>query len=129
MWRMQQFFEDMFGFRWAENMSVWCSVATLACYNNFETFNVYKKAVWGVCRHEDLMNGYAQQRTKKHYNNYTPIMKQKGVENDIQGDVDICEYDSNTLQQKPLFELHGIGNLILKGRQKNVIQFVNYKSM
>ena len=37
-----------------------------------------------------------------------------------EGDVDICEYDSNTFQQKPLFELHGICNVILKERQKNL---------
>ena len=35
-------------------------------------------------------------------------------ENDMQYDDDIFEYDSKTLQQKSLFELFGIGNVILK---------------
>ena len=37
----------------------------------------------------------------------------------MQGDDDIYEYDSNTLQQKPLFELYGIGNVILKEGKKS----------
>ena len=36
-----------------------------------------------------------------------------GEENDKQNDVDICKYDSNTLQQS-LVEVHWIGNVILK---------------
>ena len=39
-------------------------------------------------------------------------------ENGMQDDGDICEYDNSTIQQKPLFELHGISNVILKDRQK-----------
>ena len=39
-------------------------------------------------------------------------------ENDMHGDFVICEYDSNRFQQKPLFELHEIGNVILIERQK-----------
>ena len=46
----------------------------------------------------------------------------------MQDDIDICEYDSNTLKQKPLFELHRIGNVISKERQEEKgIQVVNYK--
>ena len=41
-----------------------------------------------------------------------------GDEKDMQNDVNICEHDSNTLQQNT--ELHGIGNVILKDRQKNL---------
>ena len=44
----------------------------------------------------------------------------QGEENGMQHDVEVCEYDSNTLQQKTLFELHGIGNVILKDRQKKL---------
>ena len=38
----------------------------------------------------------------------------------MQGDVGICEYDSNTLQQKQLFELYGFGDVILKERQNKL---------
>ena len=48
-------------------------------------------------------------------------------ENDVQGDVHICEYDSNILQQKTFFEHHGTGDVISKERQKKVVWFVNYK--
>ena len=46
-----------------------------------------------------------------------------GDENDRQDDVDICEYDGNTLKQKTLVELHGIGNVILKERLTKLYDF------
>ena len=41
-----------------------------------------------------------------------------GDENYMQHDGDICEFDSNKLQQKPLFKLHVIVNVTLEERQK-----------
>ena len=49
-----------------------------------------------------------------------------GEENDLQDEVYIYEYDSNTWHQNWLFELSGIRNVILKETQK-CIQLVNYK--
>ena len=37
-------------------------------------------------------------------------------ENDMQEDVDICQYDSKTLQQKQFLEMHRICNVLLKER-------------
>ena len=37
----------------------------------------------------------------------------------MQDNFDIFEYDSNTVQQKGLFDLHGIDSILLKERQKS----------
>ena len=50
-------------------------------------------------------------------------------ENGIQDDVDICEYDSNTLQQNPLFELQWIYSVILKERKMKLFNLLIIRNM
>ena len=44
----------------------------------------------------------------------------QGEEHDMQDYVGVCEYVSKTWQQKPLFELQEICNVILKGETKKL---------